>query len=68
MEKVIRSIKSQFFNEYDFIPVVIKRYVIAFSYQWRAVRHESDVLHYQIFRDCMTNFCAMRHILIDGTD
>ena len=34
--------------------------------------HASHALHDQIFRDCMTNFCAMRHIFFNlmgnGTD
>ena len=58
MKKVIRSIKSQ----YDFIPVVIKHYVMFLDASGMQSEHASDVLHDQIFRDYMTNFCAMRHI------
>ena len=33
MGKVIKSIKSQFFSVYDFMPVVIKCYVTVFRYK-----------------------------------
>ena len=38
MEKIIRSIKSQFYSVYDFMPVVIKCYVIVFRHEIYYIR------------------------------